>query len=98
MGRMLGFIESFPSFRMGSRPWAFVGPVDFTGVCVFKSGLSTPIRVSLIVAPDSTKHGRKASSNCYARIFFVWANCYIDPLKIVRFRDVDSQVSNAAAF
>ena len=51
-GHMLGFFESFPFFRIGSRPWAFVGPVAFTGVCVFKSGLSTPIRVSLIVIPD----------------------------------------------
>ena len=52
MGRMLGFFESFLFSRMGSRPWAFVGPVAFTGVCVLKSGLSTPIRVSLIVIPD----------------------------------------------
>jgi len=52
MGRMLGFFESFPFFRIGSRPWAFVGPVALTCVCVFESGLSTPIRVSLIVAPD----------------------------------------------
>ena len=27
MGRMLGFFESFPFFRMGRRPWAFVGSV-----------------------------------------------------------------------
>ena len=27
MGRTLGFFESFPFFRMGSRPWAFVGSV-----------------------------------------------------------------------
>ena len=52
MGRMLGFFESFLFSWMGSRPWAFVGLVAFTGVCVFKSGLSTPIRVSLIVVPD----------------------------------------------
>ena len=32
---------------------AFVGPVALTCVCVFESGLSTPIRVSLIVAPDN---------------------------------------------
>ena len=37
---------------MGSRPWAFVGSAVLSGVCVFKSGLSTPIRVSLIVVPD----------------------------------------------
>ena len=36
MGRMLYFLESFPFFRMGSRPWAFVGPVVSAGVCVFK--------------------------------------------------------------
>ena len=27
MGRTLGFFESFPFFRMGSRPWAFAGSV-----------------------------------------------------------------------
>ena len=27
MGRTLGSFESFPFFRMGSRPWAFVGSV-----------------------------------------------------------------------
>ena len=52
MGRTLGFFESFPFLRMGSRPWAFVGPAVLSGVCVFESGLSTPIRVSLIVVPD----------------------------------------------
>ena len=52
MGRMLGFFESFPFLQIGKGPWAFVGPVALIGVCVFKSGLSTPIRVSLIVAPD----------------------------------------------
>ena len=36
MGRMLGFFESFPFFRMGNRPWGFVGPVALTGVCVLK--------------------------------------------------------------
>ena len=25
MGRMMGFFESFPFFRMERRPWAFVG-------------------------------------------------------------------------
>ena len=35
MGRTLGFFESFPFLRMGSRPWAFVGLVALTGVCVF---------------------------------------------------------------
>ena len=35
MGRTLDFFESFPFFRMGSRLWAFVGPVALTGVCVF---------------------------------------------------------------
>ena len=27
MGRMLGFVESFPFFQIGRRPWAFVGSV-----------------------------------------------------------------------
>ena len=27
MGRTLGFFESFPFFRMGSRPWTLVGSV-----------------------------------------------------------------------
>ena len=27
MGRMLGFFESFSFFRIGRRPWAFVGSV-----------------------------------------------------------------------
>ena len=36
MGRTLDFFESFPFFRMGRRPWAFVGPVALTGVCVLK--------------------------------------------------------------
>ena len=27
MGRTLGFFESFPFLRMGSRPWAFMGSV-----------------------------------------------------------------------
>ena len=35
MGRMLGSFESFPFFRMGSRPWAFVDPVALTSVFVF---------------------------------------------------------------
>ena len=56
MGRMLGFFESFPFLFRRSRPWAFVGSVVLSGVCVFKSGLSTPIRVSLIVAPDTMVH------------------------------------------
>ena len=29
MGRMLGFFESFPFFRIGRRPWAFVGLVAY---------------------------------------------------------------------
>ena len=36
-GRTLDFYESFPFFRMESRPWAFVSPVALTGVCVFKA-------------------------------------------------------------
>src|SRR6185436_623721 len=53
MGRMLGFFEPFPFLWMRSRPWAFVGLAVLSGVCVFKSGLSTPIRVSIIVAPNT---------------------------------------------
>jgi len=51
MGRVLGFIDSFsflPDWKEA------VGLVALTGVCAFKSGLSTTIRVSLIVAPDNT--------------------------------------------
>ena len=57
MGRTLGFFESFPFLWMKNRPWAFVGLVVLSGVCAFKNGLSTPIRVSLIVAPDSSPRG-----------------------------------------
>ena len=53
MGRTLGFFESVPFFQMGSRPWAFMGSVALTCVCVFQSDLSTLIRVSLIVVPDN---------------------------------------------
>ena len=49
------FFESFPFLRMGSRPWAFVGSTVLSGVCILKSGLSTPIRVSLIVVPDNNR-------------------------------------------
>ena len=37
MGRTLGFFESFPFFRMGRRPWAFVGPVALACVLRFKA-------------------------------------------------------------
>ena len=57
MGRMLGFIESFPFFQIGRRSWAFVGPVALTRVCVFQSDFSIMIRVSLIVVPDSSPRG-----------------------------------------
>ena len=57
MGRMLGFFESFTFFQIGRRPWAFVGPVALTYVFVFESGFSASIRVSLIVAPDSSPRG-----------------------------------------
>ena len=57
MGRMLGFFESFTFLRIGRRPWAFVGPVALTCVCVFQRDLSTPVRVSLIVVPDSSPRG-----------------------------------------
>src|SRR6185312_13448832 len=36
MGRMLGFFESFPFLFRRSRPWAFVGSVVLSGVCVLK--------------------------------------------------------------
>ena len=36
MGRTLGFFESFTFFWTGSRPWAFMGPVALTGVCILK--------------------------------------------------------------
>ena len=36
MGRTRGFSESFPFFQIGRRPWAFVGPVALTCVCVLK--------------------------------------------------------------
>ena len=39
VGRVLGFFESFPFFQIGGRPWAFVGPVALTGVCVLKRSL-----------------------------------------------------------
>ena len=48
MGRVLGFFESFTFFQIGRRPWAFVGPVALTLVCVFQNDFSTPTRVSLI--------------------------------------------------
>ena len=35
VGRMLGFVESFPFFQIGRRPWAFVSPAALTRVCVF---------------------------------------------------------------
>ena len=54
MGRMLGFFESFTFFQIGRRLWAFMGPVALTCVCVFQRDLSTPVRVSLIVVPDSS--------------------------------------------
>ena len=34
-----------------------MGLAVLSGICVFKSGLSTPIRVSLIVVPDSSPRG-----------------------------------------
>ena len=36
MGRMLGFFESFPFFRIGRRPWAFVGPVAYHVFAFFR--------------------------------------------------------------
>ena len=57
MGRVLGSFESFPFIHIGRRPWAFVGPVALTCVCVFQNDLSTLIRGSLIVVPDSSPRG-----------------------------------------
>jgi len=54
MGCMLGFVEFFPFFQIGRRPWAFMGPVGLTRVCVFQNDFSTPTMVSLIVVPDTT--------------------------------------------
>ena len=36
MGRMLGFFESFPFFRIGRRPWAFVGSVAYHVFAFFR--------------------------------------------------------------
>ena len=36
VGHVLGFFESFPFFRIGRRPWAFVGPVALTCFSVLK--------------------------------------------------------------
>src|SRR6185437_6652068 len=50
-------LNPFLSSGFGRRLGAFVGPVALTCVCVFESGLSNTIRVSLIVAPDSSPRG-----------------------------------------
>ena len=36
MVHMLGFFESFPFFRIGRRPWAFVGPVAYHVFAFFR--------------------------------------------------------------
>ena len=36
MGRMLGFFESFAFFRIGRRPWAFVGLAANMCLCFFR--------------------------------------------------------------
>jgi len=69
MGRTLGFFESVPFFRMGSRPWALVGSIVLSGVCVFKGGLSTPIRVSLIVVPDKIRTPHLANPTIKPRCY-----------------------------
>ena len=53
MGRTLGFFESFPFFQIWKEAVGFRGLSRLTCVCVFQSDLSTPIRVSLIVVPDT---------------------------------------------
>ena len=45
-----------------------MGPIALTCVCVFESGLSTPIRVSLIVAPDSM-HTKRQMKGIPFKIF-----------------------------
>ena len=57
VGRVLGFLESFLFFEDGRRPWALVGPVCVTHVFHFSLGISPPIRVSLIMVPDSSPRG-----------------------------------------
>ena len=53
IGRILGFFESSPFSQVGRRSWAFVGPVALTCALRFYGDLNTPIRVSLIVVPDT---------------------------------------------
>ena len=82
MGRTLGFFESFPFFRMGSRPWAFVGPVALTGVFCFQSDISTLIRVSLIVVPDTYRRSSPASDESPSRTRS-WLRCRRRPTAMV---------------
>ena len=53
MGRTLGFFESFSFISDGKQAVGLRGLSRLTCVCVFQGDLSTPIRVSLIVVPDS---------------------------------------------
>jgi hypothetical protein len=69
VGRVLGLLESFPFFQDGRRPWALVGPVCVTHVFHFSSGISPPIRVSLIVVPDSSPLGFGRVSGFGQRVF-----------------------------
>ena len=61
VGRVLGFLESYPFFQDGRRPCALVGPVCVTHVFHFSCGISPPIRVSLIVVPDNDPYVLHAS-------------------------------------
>ena len=53
IGRTLGFFESFPFLPDGKQAVGLRGLSRLTCVCIFQSDLSTPIRVSLIVVPNS---------------------------------------------
>ena len=58
MGHMLGFIESFPFFRIWKEAGGLRGPSCLNMCFVFlKVVFSTTIRVSLIVVPDSSPRG-----------------------------------------
>ena len=57
MGRTLGFFESFPFLQIWKEAVGLRGLSRLTCVCIFQSDLSTPIRVSLIVVPDSSPRG-----------------------------------------
>ena len=57
MGRVLGFIESFPFFQIGRRPWAFVGSVAYHVFVFFRvilvPRLGCPLLWYPTVAPEA---------------------------------------------